>query len=278
MEENKRGIWGSILFWMIPLLFTVIVVAVVLNFVGIPVWESLQKLPVINQIVPDSAKSDENSNKQVGSDYWKKEYTKLETTLKEKDQKIDELNKQIKEIETSNNSNEELQKQSKINQSNQSIDQMKQVSGIYESIPASKAAAMFDTMSLEEAGLTLSMLDQEIQGNILGKMKDPKKAAQLTSLLREIAMLNESNPALLQEQIKALAQNQANPTDVLSETIAEMPAAQSASIIESMMATNFQVAMNIMKNIRTETRSQILAEIAKSNAAKAAQITADLNN
>jgi hypothetical protein len=43
-----------------------------------------------------------------------------------------------------------------------------------------------------------------------------------------------------------------------------------------MMGSNLQVAMELMKNVSTNSRSQILAEIAKSDAKLAAQITASL--
>jgi flagellar motility protein MotE (MotC chaperone) len=136
---------------------------------------------------------------------------------------------------------------------------------------------MFESLPLEKASLTISLLDQDLQSSILGSMKDVKKAAQITMMLKEIAMLNEVDQTSLEGQVHELALKQENPSETLAETIAGMPAAQSAGIIQSMLGTNSKVAMELMKNVNTNSRSQILAEIAKSDPKLAAKIAADLN-
>ncbi|MDR7235722.1 MotE family protein [Neobacillus drentensis] len=284
MEEKKRGIQGSILFWGISLLITVLLILFLLNFVGFPVWKSFQdwanKIPVVNHIIPDSNSTEAKGTVEVND--WKEKYLNNEVVLKKREQELNELNKQLtsdqNDIKILKKNNEDLQKQLEDKQVKDVQDQMKQVAGIYASIPASKAAAMLASMPLEEASLTISQLDQELQGSILGSMKDVKKAAQITILLKEIAGLNETNQLVLEAQVHELALKHENPTETLSETVSGMPPAQSASIIQTMMGTNSQVAMNLMKNINTTSRSQILTEIAKSDRKLAATIAANLNN
>ena len=135
----------------------------------------------------------------------------------------------------------------------------------------------FGSMSLEDASLTLMMLNQEQQSSILGGMKDPKKAAQITMMLKDIASISETDSLTLEQQVHELALQEENPTKTLSDTIAGMPPTQSAVIIQSMMGTNSIVAIDIMKRISTSSRAQILTEIAKIDAKLAAQITGELN-
>ena len=284
MDEKQRGKLGSILFWVISLLITVILVLFLADFVGFPVWKTLQnwgnKLPIVNHIIPDStATKDEKSNDPYD---WKSKYVENQSILKKNDQQIDELKKQLmadqNDIKVLKKSNEDLQKQLENKQTKEVQEKVKQIAGIYSSMPASKAAAMIGSMPLEEAALTMSQLDQELQGSIIGSMKDVKKASQITLLLKEIASLNETNQMVLQQQVHELALKQENPTEILAETIAGMPAAQSAELIKTMMGTNSQVAMSLLKNINTSSRSQILTEISKSDAKLAATIAANLNN
>jgi flagellar motility protein MotE (MotC chaperone) len=283
MDKKQHGNLGSIFFWGIPILFTVILCVIVLNFFGIPVGKTLQewgnKLPIINKIIPDPAPT--QALKLNNPDNLKQQSLTNSKVLKEKDQKIIELNKQLSsnqtKVEDLQKSNGELQKQLDKKQTQAVQDQMKQVAGIYANIPAAKAAAMFESMPLEDASLNMSLLEQDQQSGILGSMKDAKKAAQILMMLKEVALLKETDQTALKNQIHELALKQENPTEVLAETITGMPPTQSAGIIQSMMATNSQVAMNIMKNVTTNSRSQILTEISKVDAKLAAEIATNLN-
>jgi flagellar motility protein MotE (MotC chaperone) len=283
MEEKHRSKLANIFYiGIIPLVFTVILVSFLLNFMGFPVGKTFQEwgnaLPVINKLVADPSSAEaEKSNE---SDNWKNKYMRSQSDVKELDQKISKYKKELtsnqKELEDLKKNNEELQNQLKTKQVQQSKQQMKQVSEIYANMSPSKAAAIFESMSLEDATLTIMMLDQDHQSSIIGGMKDPKKAAQITMMIKDIASIN-ADSATFEQQVHELALQKENPAQTLSETIAGMPPAQSAVIIQSMMGTNSIVAMDIMKNINTSSRAQILTEITKLDAKLAAQITGDLN-
>jgi flagellar motility protein MotE (MotC chaperone) len=284
MEEKHRSKLANIFYiGIIPLLFTVILVAFLLNFMGFPVGKTFQEwgnqLPLINHLVNDPPSAE--AEKPNDSDVWKNKYLKSESTVKEMDQKLSKYKKEISanqtELEDLKKNNEDLQNQLKSKHVQQSKEQMKQVADIYANMSASKAAAIFAEMSLEDASLTLMMLNQEQQSSILGGMKDPKKAAQITMMLKNIASISETDSLTLEQQVHELALQEENPTKTLSDTIAGMPPTQSAVIIQSMMGTNSIVAIDIMKRISTSSRAQILTEIAKIDAKLAAQITGELN-
>ncbi|MCL6570295.1 MAG: hypothetical protein K6T88_01255 [Bacillus sp. (in: Bacteria)] len=284
MGEKLRGKVGTIFYvGIIPLLFTTLFVVILLTFMGSPVLKTFQewgnKIPVVNHIIPDSEHVLANNSKDL--DYWKQMYSKSDEQLKEKDQKLGELNSQLdsnqEELANLIMDNETLQKQLEEKQTVEVQDELKLVASIYANLPDAKAAAMFETMPIDEAALTIALLKLDQQSSILGSMKDAKKAAQITMLLKEIAMLNGTDQTSINEQIHELALEQEGPKDTLSETIAAMPPAESASIIQSMLETNAQVAMELMKNIKSNSRSQILTEIAKVDAKLAANIAENLN-
>lgn len=285
MDEKQHGKLGTFFFWGIPLLFTAILAVIIINFLGIPVGQTFQdwgnKVPVLNQIIPDSTSVSTQVKKSDDLVDWKQKYLQRDSELKAKDQQISDLNKQLSSnqngLDDLTKSNEQLQKQLENKQNKAVQNQLKQVAGIYANMPKSKAAAILESMSLEDSSLTMSVLDQKQQSNILGSMKDVKKAAQITMLIKEISMLQKTDQTELKNQIHEIALQQENPAQTLAETIAGMPPAQSAGIIQTMMGTNSQVAMDLMKNVSTNSRSQILTEIAKADAKLAAQITASLN-
>lgn len=287
MEESVRRKVGSFLFfWSMTFLFAIILVALLLKFMGMPVGQTFislgNQIPVINRIIPEAIPLHVAAEEEDDSNYWQAEHEKRVAELKEKEQTITELNEQLT---ASQKEQEELQKnqlrlQSELEtKQNETIQkQMKQVAGIYETMSASKAAAVFEVMPLEEAAATIMYLNQEQQSSILGSMKDTKKAADITMLMKDVAMLPDNNQLTLDEKIRELAEGKQNPITAISETITKMPAAQSATIIQTMMDTDSEVAMDIMKDISATIRSQILTELANKDAKLAAEITADLNN
>ncbi|MED3563667.1 hypothetical protein [Bacillus xiapuensis] len=286
-EEKKHGKLRALSFYAIPILLTIVLVVVVVNFLGIPVGKTLQswgsKIPVLNMIIPDpKTESVSTATQSNGQDVWRQKYLNSSLALKDQDKTIADLKKQLNSNLTKvydlKKSNDELKRQLKTKQTQQFLAQKRQVSSVYADIPPSKAGAMFEAMTLEDASLTMSMLDPPLQSSILGGMKDSKKAAQISMLVKDIGMLNEPTQETLKKKVHSMVKKYETPMDTLAETLAGMQPTQAAGIIQSMLQTNAQMAMNLLKNLNTSNRSQILAEIAKKDAKLAAQITASLNN
>ncbi len=287
MEESRRRKVGSFLFfWSMTFLFAIILVALLLKFMGMPVGQTFislgNQIPGIKQMIPEAIPLHVAAEEEVSSDYWQAEHEKRVAELNAKEQTIAELNEQLtasqKELEEMEKSQLRFQSELETKQNESIQKQMKQVAGIYGEMSTSKAAAIFEVMPIEEAAATIMYLNQEQQSGILGKMNDTKKAADITLLMKDIAMLPDSNQLTLDEKIRELAQEKQNPIMAISETITKMPAAQSAIIIQTMMDSNADVAMDIMKDLSATIRSQILTELANKDAKLAAEITADLNN
>lgn len=203
MEEKHRGKLGSLVYMaIVPLFFTSIFCLIFIYVLDIPVKGTLQSLgnsiPLVKTIVPGESSSMETT------------ISDLKTELNEKNQQIANLKKQAKadqaELKILDKTNQQLKEQLQKKQSIEYEKQVKKVAEIYADIPASKAAAMIETMSLEEATLTISMLKQSQQSSILASMKDPKLAANITMILKELALINEMDPSDIQEKIKEIVQ------------------------------------------------------------------------
>lgn len=285
MKVSKRGKLGSILFfWFTSFLIVIGLVALMLKIMGMPVGQTFlslgNKIPVLDEILPEATPIYAQAEEQDDADYWQKEYEKREAELQEKTQQIAELNQQLSNNEKDFDDLEkkilQLENQLDAKQSEETKQQMKQIAKIYEEMSTSKAAALVEVMPIEEATATLMLLKSEQQSGILGGIKDTKKAAEITMLMKEAALFPNDDQLSFDAKIKELARVNQDPVDAISETIAKMPATQSAEIIQSMMATNAKVAMDIMNDVSSVIRSQILAEIAKKDASMAARITADI--
>ena len=115
----------------------------------------------------------------------------MDVLLKASQKEVDDLKRNLSNLQT------ELE----TNQKETMQEQVKQVAKIYESMSASKAAALFAVMPIEEATATIMLLDNEQQGKILGSMKDKEKAAEMTIMMKDVALLPDSNQLSLEEKI-----------------------------------------------------------------------------
>jgi flagellar motility protein MotE (MotC chaperone) len=277
MDEKQRGKLGSLLnmIW-IPLLFTSIFGLIFISVLDIPVWKSFKEwgnsVPVVKYLTPGK----ETEQTQTSDQNFSNNKQETQEELKEMNQKIADLEKQLssnqKTIGKLKNSNEELQKKLEEKQSIEYEKQQKKVADIYAAIPASKAATMLESMPIEEATLTLSMLKQKQQSSILGSMKNSKMAAEITIILKEMAGLNETDQTSLQEQVHDIVLKHENPTNVVAETLSGMQPTQAASMIQAMMTVNSQVTLEIVNHLSADNRYQIKTEIAKTDAEMASKI------
>jgi flagellar motility protein MotE (MotC chaperone) len=273
MAEKAHSKIESILYiFVIPLVFTLILCSVVLSYMGYPVIATLEKwgnkIPVVQHIVPGP---DEKQN-ATPTDAAKTGKSSAETQQGQKQQDAKQQpNANQKELADLKQQNEELQKQLDQKQKQQNQDQIQQAASLYANMSGSKAANILEALPLDQAALTISGLDEDQQSSILGSFKDPKKAANISTLLAQIAQGNDA------DQIKASAQKIQASSSPLTDTISAMPPAQSAVIIQNMMTISPKDAMDVMKNMNTNIRSQVLTEVTKLNPKVAATISANLS-
>ena len=140
-------------------------------------------------------------------------------------------------------------------------------------------------LSLEEAVTVLKKMKADQQAGILAKM-DPKKAADISILLKDSVVNKDDDIAALQERVqvltKALSETRKDSSniDALINTFSQMPAEDAAAIIRSLMGTNQNRAISILAGMSDDKRASILAAVVKEDTEKkenvAAKITSEL--
>lgn len=214
MREKIIEKLGTIFYLgLFPFLFFAIFAGMFFYFLDIPVWRTIQsggnKIPIVSMFIPDSntAQAEDTESK----DYWKRKFERSRNKVKEKDQKIKELTSLLDSKRESINdlkkNNEELQKQLETKQFEDFHKQMEQVAEIYENMTPSKAAGILQTMPLEDASQIILFIEQDLQSSILGKMKDAKKAGQITMILKEISIITEYDEISLKKHLHEQAAN-----------------------------------------------------------------------
>lgn len=205
MDEKQRGKLGSLVYMaIVPIFFTSVFCLIFIYALDIPVKGTLQSLgnsiPIVKTFVPGKSSSEGSTD------------IDLKNELNKKNQQIANFKKQAKadqaELKVLVKTNEQLKERLHKKQSVEYEKQVKKVAEIYADIPATKAAAMIETMSIEEATLTISMLKQSQQSSILASMKDPKLAAKITMILKELSSINEMNTEDILKKIHEIVQQQ----------------------------------------------------------------------
>ncbi|MHC0038142.1 MotE family protein [Pseudoneobacillus sp. C159] len=199
MKEKMIEKLGSIFYLcLFPILFFVIFAGVSVFFFDTPIWKYLT--------FAGSNKNEANLSKS--SDDWENRYHDIELELKEKNTKISELDQLLRSNQKKVNelikNNEDLQNQLTTKKYQDFHNQMQQVAELYENMTPSKAASIFQTMPLEEVVQIVLFLDRDLQSDIIEKMKDTKKAGQITLIMKEVSDLTEYDETTLKQHIKKL--------------------------------------------------------------------------
>ncbi|CAJ1002435.1 MULTISPECIES: MotE family protein [Bacillales] len=292
-EEREYSRWEWFFYMIaIPALFATLLGGVLLSLLGYNVLGSVlswaNTIPIVEKIVPDQyAMSDAEEKsvdigKQVSSlqeEQAKNKQTiaNLQSETAKKDATIQALEKQVldlqKLLEDKRTSEEERQKQ------------YQDLAKLYATMSPKNAAAIVENLSMSEAVSVMSKMKAEQQANILAKM-DPKKAADISIQLKDTVVNKDDDIAALQERVqiltKALSETRKDTTsiDSLIQTFSQMPAADAATVIRTLMGTDRNRAISIMAGLSHDKRAQILAAIAQQDSQRkenvAARITSEL--
>jgi len=192
-EKTTYGVFERVLYlFLIPVLFTVILVTVLLAMFGYDVADSVlraaNRVPLLEAIVPDpkpptnvlSGQSDAEIAAKLAADNdaLQQKNRELEQQLEEeralslgKDETIRALEEQVAEL------NRQLEA-ARANEA-AAARQVEQTSRVYEEMSPSKAAPILEQMPLEDRLAILEGIKVERQTKILEKM-DPEVAAETT--------------------------------------------------------------------------------------------------
>lgn len=289
-EEKSYSKWEWFFYMIcIPALFASILGGVLLSLLGVNVvgkvlgWAN--SIPYVEKIVPDvaqeadpeaaknqkiekqlvSAQTDLNKNKQ--------QVTKLQEESSKKDATIQDLQKQVQDLQK--------MMESKKTDDEQRQKQYQEMSKLYTSMPARSAAAIVENLSVEEAVTVMTAMKPEQRAQLLAKM-DPKKAADISILIKDNVVSKDDDIAGLQQRIqvltKALSETRQDSTSIdnLVNSFSQMPANRAGEILTTLMSTNPKRAISIIAGMANDKRALVLAAIGEKNTELAARITSEL--
>lgn len=297
VEKGSYSGFERFLFFVTPIIFTVVLLIVLLALFNFPVRQGLlevaDKIPIVKNWVPDPISS---KGPLTGSDNL------AEKSEKKQDQNIKELNELIA------SKDEELKKatalieqkdseiatlKQSVQQSEQKLEdkaqtdeqyqgQIKSLANMYAQMQPSKSAPIIENLTLEEQVLVLNAMKPSDRVKILEKMT-PKVAADATIRLKDVQSSENLEIAALQSRLaKVDASTKQVPTSLdnqqLSQTFMTMPPKSAAKIVLDTAAISEDKALRILRSVDDTTRSQILSAMqdTDTNAKVAAKLLAKI--
>jgi flagellar motility protein MotE (MotC chaperone) len=280
IEKESAGGFEKFLFFMIPIIFTVVLIGVLLTLFNVDVRNSVlsvaDKIPVVKNWVPDPVKDPEktklqNAKDQVKSanatiDELKNKLAAKEADLQkakeekaEQEQKVKSLQDQL---ESAQNAETAAQGANPEN-ADPYEKQIKDLAKMYADMSPSKAAPIMQNMTTEEMVLLLSSMKTDSRTAILAKM-DPKIAADVSMKLKDAVSSSDLAIAALQSRIsKDAAEEKTGSSSGLdktqiSQTFASMPAKSAAELLLATYKISPDKVLKILNEVADSTRSGIL--------------------
>ncbi|MCJ8010604.1 kinesin [Paenibacillus sp. KQZ6P-2] len=295
IEEESAGGFERFLFFMIPIIFTVVLIGVLLTLFNVDVRNNMldfaNKIPVVKNWVPDPVKDPEKTKLQNAKDQIDSEKATIDQLKKDLAAKDAELQKakeeKAQQEEKLKSAQEQLDsaQKSAFNASANGNDtntdpyekQIKDLAKMYADMSPSKAAPILQNMTMDEAVELLSAMKNENRMAILAKM-DPKIAADITVKLKDTASSSDLAIAALQSRIdQDSATKQATTSTGLDknqirQTFASMPAKSAAELLLSTYKISPEKVLTILNYVDDTTRSGILDAMSTQDAKTTAVI------
>lgn len=298
-ERETGGGFGRFLFFVTPILFTVVLLAVLLSFLNKDVQNValnlLNKIPVVSSWVPDAhntpktakdaaAKQEKSSEATIKE--LKKELAEQEAALAAANQKSAEQQQKLSELQSkldAANTKSEQQAQAVTNEAAEDYQkEVKKLAQLYGDMNAGKAASIMSNLTAEENVLLFNAMSTESKSAILEKM-DPKLAADISIKLKDVIDSEDLAIAALQSRLKKESTQGASTaassstasglnTTQLSQTFAAMDAAKAGDLLLQTYKISPEKALGILHAVDDTTRSNILGAMQDKDSATAAKI------
>jgi flagellar motility protein MotE (MotC chaperone) len=292
VEKGSYSGFERFLFFVTPILFTAVLLAVLLLLFNSD-WRNSavqigNKIPVIKSLVPDPtaqgdlAQSDETltvNNAKAKIEELKALLTDRETALQQATEQTTQQKKQLEDMKTQiddlSKANEERTVTEKAYEA-----KIASLAGMYAKMTPSKAAPILESLSVEESALVLGAMTEVERGRVLERMT-PAKAADVTMKLKDADTVDNREIAALQARIKQLEQQagldaMALDTTELNKTFSSMPPAKAATLLLQMTNANEAKVLKILGVLGDASRSAILAAMSDENKKTTAALVSKL--
>ncbi|MET3207698.1 UNVERIFIED_CONTAM: flagellar motility protein MotE (MotC chaperone) [Paenibacillus sp. PvR008] len=306
LEKESGGGFERFMFFLIPIVFTIVLVGVLLTLFNMDFRSEVislgNKIPIVKNWIPEPkdkvAKSKEADQKaqsesseatiqQLKADLAKQTEELKKTTAAKttQDKKVTELQNQVNTLQT------QQEQQSQGSQQGQTgtqtadgtanedpyVKQARDLASMYEGMTASKAAPIMANLTTEETVQLLSYMDPANSAKILQKM-DAKKAADITMALKNVTPSTDLSVAALQSRLKKDQSTTAGTTSKslqntqISSTFASMDKKSGADLILQTYKISPDKALNILNTVDDSTRASLLQNMSAKDAAQTAKI------
>ncbi|WP_374020844.1 primosomal protein [Paenibacillus thiaminolyticus] len=296
--EKESGYSGfeRFLFFATPILFTIILLAVLLTLFNAN-WRNqmialAENIPIVNQWIssdkdkaegkePGKAKK-ENKNIQKEQE---EQIAELKALLASKDadlrnladarktleEQVANLNKEIKDLRAERREEQVTEEQY--------AQQVKDLANLYAKMMPSKSAPILENLATEELVLVLDAMKQEDRAKILEKM-NPKVAADASIQLKDVKPADNLEVRALQARLKKNeatkeAHNGLDRTQ-LSQTFSSMTPKSAASILLETAKISPEKALNVLNSVDDATRSRLLNAMTEEDKQATAKLVSKL--
>lgn len=275
-----------------PVFFSIIITLVLLfvfdNDVKDTILQTANRIPVVNQWIPDPSLDTDNEEEELLIEKIKAEneslnqqILELQQQLEQKDSDLQTTEQTVQELQQELTAiNEQLDEQTQSQE--EYLEKIRELSSMYGNMTPSKAASIMENLTLNERVLLLNEMSSSKRGAILEKM-DPSTAAEASILLKDLIPVEDQQIAALQERIQLLVQQENSNDDGLrledlAELFSSMDAELAAGVLVEMYGQQKQQVIEIVRVMDAPSRSNILSSIAGESEAQAAEIISSLGD
>ncbi|UNK16707.1 kinesin [Paenibacillus sp. N3/727] len=291
-NEESNGGFERILLFLIPIIFTIVLVGVLLTLFNVNVRNGVldvaNKIPIVKDWIPDPKLTPEEQKlKDIKDQEESVEATiqELKKQLEEKEESLKEMSEQKTAQETKANQLEtqieDMQNQSAASVEEPAedpyIEQIRDLAKMYANMSPSKAAPIMQNLTTEEMVLMLSEMKSSKRVAILEKM-DPKIAADATMILKEAKSTEDLALAAQKSRDKKDKEKDTLKTTdnldkaQLSKTFSQMAPDKAADLLLQTYKISQSKAITILNTVDDGTRAQILNAMSTKSPEQAAKI------
>lgn len=300
MEETERSynFFERLLFYMLPVLFTLLLTGVLLTVFGYNVADGIlraaNKIPGISAMLPDPKPTAEEMREAVREAAQQPQEPSAEETGEEAgaanaelaavqaeaaalQAESDQKDQRIAELESALQAEREAEAAALATEEEYAAN-IKKLADVYGGMKASKAAPVLENLTLSERVLVLREMSADQQISILERMQ-PALAAETSILMKDAVPSRDLQIAALQERLALngdAAEDAALTGDEVSRTFAQMAPDRAAEVLLEMGASNQDLVVRILRNMEEAPRATILNSLARLDKEKTAAITARL--
>lgn len=291
-HEESNGGFERILLFLIPIIFTIVLVGVLLMLFNLNVRNGVldvaNKIPIVKDWVPDRELSPEEQKKKDLKDQeesneatvqeLKKQLAETEEALQEmseqktaQEEKADQLEAQLDEMETEAAAVEQAEEEDSY------IEQIQELAKMYADMSPSKAAPIMQNLTMEEMVLMLGEMKNSNRVAILEKM-DPKIAAEATMHLKEAKSTEELAEAAKKSREKRDKEQESLKTtdnldqNQLSKTFSQMAPDKAADLLMQTYKISPSKVITILNSVNDAARARILDSMSAQDSELAAKI------